>query len=692
MADYVLKYSHNIIEHLGFKLYQNKPTNAIAELISNSWDAYATEVCVDLITNKAKPIAICVADNGYGMTKAEIIENWLVIAKPKSVSRKATAENHRPPMGRKGIGKLAPFGIANNIDLITIKDNKITWLRLDYSLIASIESNQLIKEYKPEVIIDSEDVGNLSNYENMISFFKNEEMYNILKKRLDFLIQKQQGTLIYCHNLSIKRIINEKHLKESLGKRFTVSLRPDFSIKINELKLEEKDCFPEWSLRIPEQGYETITVPITFTDANGNTKTEDKKVNAWIGFISTTLWAQDESGIGIYAHGKIAQDRPYTFQLKGREIFTRYCYGVIEADWIDEFDEDIISTDRTSINWEHEGMESFREWGEAYLKQRIKQYEDFKTQSEVDNNTLLVDSLLEKKPFYNIRSSEKRHLVDLVSEVTTKIESNEQKELFIEATTKAWIHEPARKLIKNLWDKSKEIHPEHFAELLYKLSDELVPESLSLAVIFSQRVYALTQLYQRISLKKETDLQKLLEEFPWILGQDYDQYYANQTLKTIVKDAIEEGTLIPARYYGIEDEDRTRPDFVFLESPNRQILVVELKGPEVTVQAKEIQQIQSYIWYLQERFSQSNITGMIVSGYFDERFKTMEGISKITWDDILTKSRKEHTHLLIGLLAGSDVQSNDHRVQQIRSLGGPVIEEFLQKIEKNHPDYKMIKS
>ncbi|MBZ0373345.1 hypothetical protein HLI16_17215 [Acinetobacter baumannii] len=202
----------------------------------------------------------------------------------------------------------------------------------------------------------------------------------------------------------------------------------------------------------------------------------------------------------------------------------------------------------------------------------------------------------------------------------------------------------------------------------------------------------MTQLYQRISLKKETDLQKLLEEFPWILGQDYDQYYANQTLKTIVKDAIEEGTLIPARYYGIEDEDRTRPDFVFLESPNRQILVVELKGPEVTVQAKEIQQIQSYIWYLQERFSQSNITGMIVSGYFDERFKTMEGISKITWDDILTKSRKEHTHLLIGLLAGSDVQSNDHRVQQIRSLGGPVIEEFLQKIEKNHPDYKMIKS
>lgn len=36
-----MKISHNVIEHLGLKLYQNKPTNVIAELISNAWDANA---------------------------------------------------------------------------------------------------------------------------------------------------------------------------------------------------------------------------------------------------------------------------------------------------------------------------------------------------------------------------------------------------------------------------------------------------------------------------------------------------------------------------------------------------------------------------------------------------------------------------------------------------------------------------
>ncbi|HHQ1432580.1 TPA: ATP-binding protein, partial [Acinetobacter baumannii] len=79
MADYVLKYSHNIIEHLGLKLYQNKPTNVIAELVSNSWDAMAKNVYIDLVSSSGSPIGIIVTDDGQGMNNAEIINNWLVI-------------------------------------------------------------------------------------------------------------------------------------------------------------------------------------------------------------------------------------------------------------------------------------------------------------------------------------------------------------------------------------------------------------------------------------------------------------------------------------------------------------------------------------------------------------------------------------------------------------------------------------
>lgn len=96
-----LKYSHNIIEHLGLKLYQNKPTNVLAELISNSWDADAEKVWIDLNDNY-----LAVYDNGLGMTHEELANNYLVIGKKKRSENNIDEETSkgRKMMGRKGIG------------------------------------------------------------------------------------------------------------------------------------------------------------------------------------------------------------------------------------------------------------------------------------------------------------------------------------------------------------------------------------------------------------------------------------------------------------------------------------------------------------------------------------------------------------------------------------------------------------
>lgn len=68
-----LKYSHNVIEHLGIKLYQNKPTNVIAELVSNSWDAYAQNVWINNETVRVdEKKFISFADDGWGMSYDEL--------------------------------------------------------------------------------------------------------------------------------------------------------------------------------------------------------------------------------------------------------------------------------------------------------------------------------------------------------------------------------------------------------------------------------------------------------------------------------------------------------------------------------------------------------------------------------------------------------------------------------------------
>lgn len=77
---YVLRFSNNIIEHLGVKLYQNKPTNVIAEYIANSWDAGAENVDVT-IRNSSQPntSVIAITDDGEGMTRDILLKRFLVI-------------------------------------------------------------------------------------------------------------------------------------------------------------------------------------------------------------------------------------------------------------------------------------------------------------------------------------------------------------------------------------------------------------------------------------------------------------------------------------------------------------------------------------------------------------------------------------------------------------------------------------
>lgn len=72
-----LNFHGRIIDHLGIQMYQS-PTAAIAEMVSNAWDADATEVDITLPTTENRTIVI--KDNGVGMTFEECQKNSLLWA------------------------------------------------------------------------------------------------------------------------------------------------------------------------------------------------------------------------------------------------------------------------------------------------------------------------------------------------------------------------------------------------------------------------------------------------------------------------------------------------------------------------------------------------------------------------------------------------------------------------------------
>mgnify|MGYP000987021823 CR=1 FL=1 len=178
--DFSLRYSHNIIEHLGLKLYQNKPTNVIAELISNSWDADAANVWIN-INDKC----VSVFDDGKGMSDSELKYDYLVIGKRKRKRNELSkrTEKNRMVMGRKGIGKLAPFGIASKLSLITIskETKKCFWIALDLSqMLSDLDNNNNnannLTEYKPTIICNGCSIHNIpfdkDKYDHVSNFLK----------------------------------------------------------------------------------------------------------------------------------------------------------------------------------------------------------------------------------------------------------------------------------------------------------------------------------------------------------------------------------------------------------------------------------------------------------------------------------------------------------------------------------------
>ena len=116
---YVMRISLNVLNHMGLYLYSNTPA-VLAEAIANAWDADASRVDVTLDTSAR---TITVRDDGVGMDLDDINDKFLYVGyqKRQGVSGRHTAKR-RKPMGRKGIGKLSLFSIANRISVYTRKD------------------------------------------------------------------------------------------------------------------------------------------------------------------------------------------------------------------------------------------------------------------------------------------------------------------------------------------------------------------------------------------------------------------------------------------------------------------------------------------------------------------------------------------------------------------------------------------
>lgn len=334
MADnhkYELTIDLNALNHLGINLYSNIPA-VVSEVVANSWDADAEEVTIDIDRQKR---TITILDDGYGMTQDDINNKYLKVGYSKrDIEGTITPKWHRHVMGRKGIGKLSLFSIANTIEVHSVKADKKGVVHkngfvMDARAIEKkIKAGEGTATYHPKPVTPSS-------------------------------IKMVKGTKIVLRDLKKGVSTTEKYLRQRLARRFSIiGDEYKFAVIVNKkpITVEDRDYFKniEYLWHIGDGSEKYIGYCTNLSEQMKLDGVVDKKngykVTGWIGtFDEQKSIEAGNNTIVIQAWGKLIHE-DILKDLKEGGLFTKYLIGEIRADFIDRDDmEDIATSDRQRL-------------------------------------------------------------------------------------------------------------------------------------------------------------------------------------------------------------------------------------------------------------------------------------------------------------------------------------------------------
>ncbi len=331
MADspYTLTLDLRVLDHLGLKLYSNAAA-VLSEAVANAWDADAKVIQIDI-----KPKIIRIEDDGAGMNLEQINDRFLSVGYDKRAKEGETSENGRKFMGRKGIGKLALFSIADEIHVHTQKGP------------GSVE--HAFKMLTPDVrkaIEQSEDY-----HPEPIEFAGPERGTLIVLERLK---KKRTATSIPALRKRIARRFSVIGYEDASGDSFTVDING------NEVGPNDKEDLRavEFLWELGEEILNTSDYPSILErfviPGVVDSDNPDWTVRGWLGAAEMPKKLKlDETGslngIVVLARGRLIQENILD-KLNFSRILGSYLTGQVEADFLDlEGQTDIATSDRQRV-------------------------------------------------------------------------------------------------------------------------------------------------------------------------------------------------------------------------------------------------------------------------------------------------------------------------------------------------------
>ncbi len=599
-----LKFDPNTIEHLGISLYSKLPS-VLSELVSNSWDADAENVIIKF-SDISGIKEIVYTDNGIGMTFDELNYKFLLIGRNrrKDQSEEKETKKGRKVIGKKGLGKLSVFGICNVIEVKSVKDGVLNHFKMNLEDI----KNSSTGSYNPELLAS-----------------KNTPT------------SEPNGTLLHLKSIRRKSGFNLEDLSISLSKKFMIF--DELSLKLylndgnetlvtNELKFSSFEEQFRWDF------------PNEFEE-NYGFKNEIK------GFIITTktpIKDTEMSGIYLVSRGKIVNTASF-YGLRDNDQFHSYVTGYLDVDFIDDFEEDVISTDRHSLNWENDETKELQKYLQSVIRKIGSDWK--KRRSDVKREDIKRETLLDiekwqiELPKYE-RDLSERIINPILS--NPRIETDKSSEII-----KNVIDKFNNQTFKEYADKISEISSEsQLPEFLSLIDDWKAIESKQFRDISYSRVEVIKQFeeYLDTDTKEVPTLHNFLKKFSWLLDPRILEFRDEVKYSQLLKETFPDEDL--------GDIDR-RIDFLCSNALGEILYVIEIKRSNFEINHKALEQAYDYQSFLKEKYASqtgfSKVVCFIVGGRksterkFKDKEKTYINSGEVfvkTYIELLEQSKEYH--------------------------------------------------
>ena len=567
----VMKLSLNILQHLGLNLYSNVPA-VLSEVVANAWDADAGKVRIELDKGRDR---IVIEDDGCGMTRDEVVDRFLLVGYQRRIRQPGpTPERGRSPMGRKGIGKLSLFSIANEITVETNRDGERTALRMRLDAVrAAIEEAE--GDYHPEELAESE-------------------------------FDREHGTRITLGQLRRRQTISTAEgLRKRLARRFSI-IGPshDFSITVNGDEITPEDRGYHDRLQyLWMYGDQSSTVSRCGNlDENESREPSfpvpgvaELTVDGWLGTVQESGQLRDEHGenlnrIAIYVRGKMAQE-DLLGDFTERGIYASYLIGELRVDGLDtatgdepEPDEDSATSSRQRIVEDDPRYVALKGFVAGELKFIQQRWSELRR----DAGSRIAMEIPEVKEWAD----------GLPKEISSRAKSwlgkinrlrmdnlDERRQLTKHAVLAFEFH----RWNENL-DRLETIDDENLESVISMFRELDGLEATLYGQIVRKRIDVIRALQEKVDDNaRERIIQTYIFDHLWLLDPSWERVEASEFMEKRV------GTLFREVDTGLSDEEKNaRLDIKYRKTAGKHV-IIELKRPDRSVSVYELgRQIEKY--------------------------------------------------------------------------------------------------